>query len=103
LTFDSNRSGHVHVVQFQGTVHTAVAQCEARILEANKSGHRNLCTRGYPPVRAPCGRWFDSGRERRADAGSPVDVAEPAYFKIRERYKVRQVISAPGKSLGVDR
>src|SRR6202023_315460 len=47
-------------------------------------------------------RRFDSRRERGANAGFTISVAQPPNLQVRERHELRQMISAVDKSLGLD-
>ena len=81
---------------------TPVAHREAWIVEANEGGDGHFRSRWNPAARGIARRRFDSRRERGADTGFAISVAQPANLKVRERYEFRQMISAVVESCGLD-
>ena len=81
----------------------AVAHRAARIVEAHEGGDRNFRIRrvssGSPAL---SGDGSNSCRERSADTGLAIGVAEPAHLQVRERYEFGQMISAVVESCRVD-
>src|SRR5271167_2847934 len=81
---------------------TSGAHREARIVEADKCSDRYFRCGRYPWAGGAARQHFDFRRQRGADTSSAVGVAQPANSQVRERYELRQAISAVAESLRLD-
>src|SRR5580658_818584 len=77
------------------------AHREARIVEAHEGGDRHFRIRRDPSASWHSRRRLNLCRERGADTGPPIGIAQPAYLEVGERNEFSQMISAVGECGGI--
>src|ERR1700689_2578529 len=77
------------------------AHREARIVEAHEGSDRHFGIWRDPSASRHSRRRLNLCRERGADTGPAIGVAQPAHLEVGERYEFSQMISAVGECGGI--